>query len=189
MSCKIRADHPLRKLFKAAMEEGAEYIQSVSPEVKSYLEREILCEFLHVDNLFKIKNAQGKRLEDIADLLAEGDIRMNAPNFEREFLVHKHIGDYTLFMLGFFPTYLNKKKGKEFVMGRLVIPGGDLSELYELQGRRSYHIASTFFEEHNIFETLSKEFLLFRNILEFVRIYLETLREENYLKAKRIISE
>lgn len=185
----IKEGHPLRELFKTAIEKGSMYISDINPEARNYLEQEILCEFLHIDNLYKIKDAQGRRLEDIADMLSEGDIRMNAPNFEREFLVHKHIGDYTLFMLGFFPSYLNKKKGKEFIMGGLVIPCGDLSELYELQGKHSYHIASTFFKEHNIFETLSRDFLVFRNILEFVRIYLEALKEENYLRVKRLISE
>ena len=136
------SDHPLRKLFRKALDFGFAVNPADKAGVAEYLEDEVLCEFIHADNLYKIKDSAGRPLEDIADMLEEGDVRLNASGFSREFQVHKHIGDYTLFMLGMFPTALAKRTGKEFLLGRLVIPGSDLYEHYVIQGQRSYSLAS-----------------------------------------------
>lgn len=178
--------HPLRKLFRNALDFGFRFNPSGRRLVTDYIEEEILCEFLHVDNLYKIKNAQGKSLQDIADMLYEGDVLLNAESFLREFYVHKHIGDYTLFMLGMFPEALQRKKGKEFVLGRIVVPAGSLSEYYLLQGKRSYQIASEF-SQRELFLELSLNFLLYKGILDLVRVYLELAKSEEFLRAKRII--
>jgi hypothetical protein len=123
----------------------------------------------------------------VADLLAEGDVRLNASSFSKEFEVHKHIGDYTLFMLGMFPMALSRRSGKEFILGRIIVPGSTLYEHYLLQGRRSYGLASEF-SERELFLELSTNFLLYRNVLELVRIYLETAKNRDYLRAKRVIT-
>jgi hypothetical protein len=183
---QINADHPLRKLFRKALDFGFRVNPPEKPGVEAYIEEQILCEFICADNLYKIRGATGKSLEDIADMLAEGDVRIHAQNFSREFQVHKHIGDYTLFMLGMFPTALFGKKGKEFILGRLIIPGSSLFEHYMLQGQRSYGLASEFTGKE-LFLELSKNFFLYRNVLELVRMFLESSRSREYLKAKKII--
>jgi len=182
----IDKDHPLRKLFRKALEFGTKLSPSDKAGVTDYIEEQILCEFIHVDNLYKIKNATWKSLEDIADILAEGEILLNAQSFSREFHVHKHIGDYTLFMLGMFPAAISRRKGKEFILGKLVIPDASLSEHYVLQGRRSYSIASEFTHD-DLFLELSLNFLLYKNVLELVRIYLESVKNKEFLKTKEII--
>lgn len=185
---KVSPDHPLRKLFRKALDFGFRVNPAEKAGVEEYIEDEILCEFIHADSLYKIKDAAGKPLEDIADMLAEGDVRLNADSFSKEFQVHKHIGDYTLFMLGMFPMALAKRSGKEFLLGRLIIPGSSLYEHYLLQGQRSYSLASEF-RDQELFRKLSANFLLYRNVLELVRIYLDSLRSRDYLKAKKIIGE
>lgn len=184
----VSGDHPLRKLFRKALDFGFREYPAERPGVGSYIEEQILCEFIHTDNLYKIRNAAGKPLEDIADLLAEGDVRMNARSFNREFEVHKHIGDYTLFMLGMFPLALARRSGKEFILGGIIVPGSTLYDHYLLQGRRSYGLASAF-SERELFLELSTNFLIYRNVLELVRIYLETAKNRDYLRAKRIIGK
>ena len=184
----LSADHPLRKLFRMALDFGFRENPADKPGIENYLEEQILCEFIHTENLFKIKDAAGKPLEDVADLLSEGDIRLNASSFPREFEVHKHIGDYTLFMLGMFPAALTRSSGKEFILGRLVIPGSALYEHYLLQGRRSYSLASQF-TDRDLYLELSTNFLLYRNVLELVRIFLETATSSGYFRAKRVISD
>jgi hypothetical protein len=184
----ISADHPLRKLFRKALDFGFQENPADKTGVVSYLEEQILCEFIHIDNLYKIKDAAGKLLEDVADLLAEGDVRLNASSFSKEFEVHKHIGDYTLFMLGMFPMALSRRSGKEFILGRIIVPGSTLYEHYLLQGRRSYGLASEF-SERELFLELSTNFLLYRNVLELVRIYLETAKNKDYLRARRVITD
>ncbi len=185
---KTRFDrnHSLRKLFRRALDFGFSIYPPDKTGVKEYLEEEVLCEFIHAENLYKIRDASGRRLEDIADMLSEGDVLLGARSFSREFLVHKHIGDYTLFMLGMFPAALSRIRGKEFTLGSLVVPGSDLFEHYIIQGERSYRIASEF-DDQELFIELSKNFLLYRNILELVRMYFESLKNREFLKARRII--
>jgi len=182
----LRINHPLRRLFRRALEFGLREYKPERPEIADYIEDQILCGFMHADNLYRIKDNKGKRLEDIADMLAEGNVLLNAQSFEREFEVHKHIGDYTLFMLGMFPSALMRRKGKEFIMGQILVPGASLFDHYILQGQRSYRIASEF-AYGDLFRELSRNFLLYKDILELVRIYLESIRNKEYLKAKEII--
>ncbi len=182
----LNAHHPLRKLFRRALDFGFRANPPEKPGVGEYIEDQILCEFIYTDNLYKIKDAAGRPLEDIADMLAEGDVRLNAEGVSREFQVHKHIGDYTLFMLGMFPMALARRTGKEFILGRLIIPGSSLFEHYTLQGRRSYSLAAEY-TQGDIFQELSKNFLLYRNVLELARIYLETAKSREYIRAKKII--
>ena len=183
----LSPDHPLRKLFRKALDFGFRENPADKPGVNTYIEEQILCEFIHTDNLYKIKDASGKPLEDIADLLAEGDVRLNAQSFNREFEVHKHIGDYTLFMLGMFPLALARRSGREFILGRIIVPGSTLYDHYVIQGKRSYGLASEF-ADRELFLELSTNFLLYRNVLELVRIYLETARNREYLRARRLIA-
>lgn len=185
---QLNADHPLRKLFRKALDFGFRVNPTEKAGVEEYIEEQILCEFIHVDNLYKIRDAAGKPVEDIADMLAEGDVRLNASSFSKEFQVHKHIGDYTLFMLGMFPMALAGRTGKEFILGKLVIPGSSLYEHYLLQGQRSYNLASEFADQE-LFRKLSANFVIYRNVLELVKIFLETSRSRDYLRAKKIIGE
>ncbi len=185
-STNIDRSHPLRKLFRNALEFGLKHNPTEKVEVADYIEEQILCEFIHTDNLYRIRDLSGRSVEDIADMLAEGNVLLNAQSFQREFQVHKHIGDYTLFMLGMFPMILSRKRGKEFILGQLVVPGASLSEHYMLQGRRSYRIASEL-THGDIFLELSSNFLLYKNILELVRIYLESENNKVLLKTKEII--
>ena len=183
----LSPDHPLRKLFRKALDFGFRENPADKPGVNTYIEEQILCEFIRTDNLYKIKDASGKPLEDIADLLAEGDVRLNAQSFNREFEVHKHIGDYTLFMLGMFPLALARRSGREFILGRIIVPGSTLYDHSVIQGKRSYGLASEF-ADRELFLELSTNFLLYRNVLELVRIYLETARNREYLRARRLIA-
>jgi hypothetical protein len=184
----ISASHPLRKLFRKALDFGFRMQPVERSGVDDYLEVQLLCQFIHADQLYRIRDAAGKPLSDIADMLAEGDVRINAPSFSREFHVHKHIGDYTLFMLGMFPMALARRSGREFILGRLVIPGSNLYEHYLLQGRRSYDLASEF-NEPELFRRLADNFTLYRNVLEFVRMFLDTARNNEYLRVRRIIAD
>lgn len=182
----IDSEHPLRRLFREALDFVLPYCH-IDRSITGYIEEQILCEFIHIDNLYKIRTAFGKRLEDIAEMLAEGDVLLDAQSFSREFQVHKHIGDYTLFMLGIFPEALSRKKCREFILGSIIVPNVNLSEYYMLQGRRSYYIASEFYNRE-LFLELSSNFLLYKNILDLVRSYLESKKNKEFLEAKRFIN-
>ena len=184
----IKRDHPLRDLFKRALDFGLEMNPTDSAETVEYIEDQILCGFINAENLYRIKDASGSRLEDIAEMLSESSVLLNADSFDREFQVHKHIGDFTLFMSSMFPYALARKKGKEFILGRLVIPGASLSEHYVLQGQRSYKIASEF-TQSELFGELSSNYIMYKNILELVRIYLESVKNRTYMEARRMMRD
>jgi hypothetical protein len=185
-SPEIEAGHPLRRLFRCALEYGFKLNPTDKAGIAAYIEEQILCEFIHFDNLYRIRDAEGRNLEDVADMLTEGDVLMNAQSFEREFQVHKHIGDFTLFMLGMFPTSLCGRKGRELLLGSIIVPGGSLSELYILQGQRSYRIASEFTDKE-LFLELSRNFNKYQAVIEIVRTYLESTKNSEFLKARNII--
>ena len=182
----IDTNHPLRELFRSALEYGFKLNLTEKTEVAYYIEEQILCGFIDAVNLYKIRDAEGRRLDDIADMLAESSVLLNAQSFDREFQVHKHIGDYTLFMLGMFPTALCRKRGKEFVLGSIVVPGASLLDHYMLQGQRSYKIAAEFTDKE-LYMELSSNFERYQAVIEIVRTYLESARNSDYLKAKKII--
>jgi hypothetical protein len=169
----ISPEHPLRRLFRNALEFGCKVNPPRDETIADYIEEHILCGFICTENLYRIRDISGKRLDDIADMLEEGNILLNAESFDREFEVHKHIGDFTLFMLSMFPASFRERTGKEFILGRIVVPGSDLAELYMIQGRRSYRIASEF-ENRELFQELSVNFEMYRDLLELVRIYIES---------------
>ncbi|RJQ48099.1 MAG: hypothetical protein C4538_04390 [Nitrospiraceae bacterium] len=183
---EIKEDHPIRQLFRNALEYSFRLNPSDKRGIADYIEEQILCEFIQADNLYRVRDTEGRRLDDMADMLAEGDVLQNAQSFEQEFHVHKHIGDFTLFMLGMFPSALCGRTGKELLLGSIVVPGTNISELYILQGQRSYKIASEFVHKE-LFMELSRNFQKYQSVIELVRTYLESARCSEFLKTKRII--
>lgn len=93
-----------------------------------------------------------------------------------------------MFMLGMFPMALARRTGKEFILGKLVIPGSTLYEHYLLQGQRSYSLASEF-ADRELFRKLSADFQVYRNVLELVRIFLDSTRSREYARMKKLISD
>src|SRR3954467_9605200 len=104
----IPESHPLRDFFADLVSRHyAETIVLRDPEVSCYVAN-ILTEFCEDDQLHRIKDATGKPLHDVGEMLLQSDpIYGPAPSFDRERQVRKHIGDYTLFFTGMFPESIN----------------------------------------------------------------------------------
>ena len=62
------------------------------------------------------RHAPGRRVEEVAEMLAEGDLLHRAQSVEREREVHRHVGNYTLFMAGIFPEFLHRLKTSKVVV-------------------------------------------------------------------------
>ena len=76
-------------------------------EVQDYIVN-MLSEFCEIEQMFKIRNANERPLNDVGEMLLEADpVYGPAPSFDRERQVRKHIGDYTLFLAGMFPESIN----------------------------------------------------------------------------------
>ena len=97
----ISPNHPLRRLLVDLVAKEL----PLDREVVAYV-GDLLIDFVHIDNLYRIRNCSGKRLEEVGEMLVESNPLLGAPSFERERAVRKHIGDYTLFLSGMFPEYV-----------------------------------------------------------------------------------
>ena len=83
----LSSDHPLRIFFAQALHEclndGLGIGDDNAAPVESYLV-DMLVRFLHQDGIHAIRDATGRQVTSIPELLAEGDIRLRADSFERE---------------------------------------------------------------------------------------------------------
>src|SRR5205807_853646 len=128
-----RPEHPLRRLFAALTEQTFEASLGVAdPPLVDYLS-ELLARFVHIDGVFKLKNVQGQRLEQVADMMIEAETMPPGGRTRRE--VYRHIGDFTLFWTGVYPELLRRLRS---------VLNKDHFIDYAVQGKRSYYIASTF---------------------------------------------
>src|SRR5207244_12063682 len=91
--------------------------------------------FLHFDAIYRLRNAAGKRLEEVAEMVIEAEGLPPEGRTRRE--VHRHIGDFTLFWTGVYPEVLRRLRSAA---------SRDQFIDYCAQGKRSYYIASTFDE-------------------------------------------
>jgi hypothetical protein len=151
-------------------------------EVIGYL-TEVLVDFIHVDRLYKIRDMRGRRVEEVAEMLAEGDLLHRADSLERERTVHKHIGDYTLFMTGVFPEFVRRLQTSKILIS------ADAFLDYIQVGKRSYRIVSEFPSgfpggPSPLFRKLSENFELCVYGLGYVRADLDRLRDPKFQAAK-----
>ena len=150
----IGPHHPLRLLFARLCRRAL--LQEVGlgePQVAAYL-ADLLTRFTHRDNLYRIRDAAGRPLQDLGEMLLESDPRSRASSFEREREVRRHMGDTTLFFLGLFPEYLGRHATTLI---------SDMFLDWSQVGRDSYRIVAAFnigphAEEAPLFAKLSEHF-------------------------------
>ena len=113
----------------------------------------LLVRFVRFEAIQSIRNLAGRRLSQVADMLAEAEQRVGPAARE----VHQHIGDFTLFWTGVYPEALQHIRG----------PGHkDHLVNYWAQGKRAYRIASTIQSDDRrsapgeVLERLSEQFEL-----------------------------
>jgi hypothetical protein len=151
----IPESSPLLHFFQEVVEHNYDELGIRSPEVQNYVAN-LLTEFCEMQNLYKIKNAEGRALMDLGEMLLESDpIIGPAPSFDRERQVRKHIGDYSLFFTGMFPESLNRSRLRRTRLEGLID--------FVKAGKESYYIVSKFeyFEYAKVaplFRRMSQEF-------------------------------
>ncbi len=152
----IPESHPLRVFFQERVQEHFEQeIGLRDNELQAYVAN-MLTDFCECDQLYKIRDAAGRPLQDVGEMLLEADpVFGPAPSFDRERQVRKHIGDYTLFCTGMFPESLNHFRLRRQRLESFID--------WMKAGKESYYIVSTFeyFEYARVaplFAKLSHEF-------------------------------
>jgi hypothetical protein len=152
-------NHPIRALFQKLTERGMSQLNLHDPETIHYLTN-LLTEFIHVENMYRMKDASGRRQEYLFDMLTQASEAMS-PSVRRDY--YKHLGDLTLFNLGLFPESLTYGH-------RTVSP-----DYYAATGRRSYTIVAEM-ESHSrgtaVYRKLSAQFEQCVVGLNWVKLYI-----------------
>ncbi len=183
MPREISENHPLRLLFRGLTERNLIGKLGVADiEVVRYVS-DLLARFVHVDNLYKIRDAKGKRLEDVGEMLLESSPILGNASLNREREIRKHIGDYTMFFTGMFPESLRRLSSSV----RL-----DYFVDYMKAGKESYRIVSEYDygeyrESAKFFRRLSDYFDYCVVGLNFVKADLEAMKDPHYQWMKQIL--
>jgi len=123
-AANLPESHPVKQLFRSLTERGLNQGSLGDRDILLYL-ADLLIDFMFVENLYRMRDAEGRRLEYLVDLLEQAvETVMPAKK-----AYYKHIGDYSLFMLGMFPGYIARSR-------RAVSPS-----YYADTGRIGYQIA------------------------------------------------
>jgi hypothetical protein len=177
----IGPNHPLRRLFAALVSRQIPSDRDIAAYVS-----DILVDFVHVENLYRVRNARGKRLEEVGEMMLESNPLLGARSFDREREVRKHIGDYTLFLSGMFPEYVAALPRRGLRLDSIID--------YIEAGKESYRIVGAFdqFEYRNaapLFRRLAENFEYCVYGLNRVKADLETMRDERYRAWRRGLLE
>jgi hypothetical protein len=143
----------LERLFQDLTRDSFERLGLKDPDLSPYVSG-LLVTFTAMDSLYRIRDAAGRPVEDVAEMLFESDVRHRATSFERERLVRKHIGDYTLFFSGMFPEHVATLRTRARIESFV-----DWIEM----GRESYRVVAAFdawpyAEEAPLFRKLADHF-------------------------------
>jgi hypothetical protein len=180
-----RGEHSLRQFFENLVwRHFTEDVRLEEPSIAQYVS-DLLSSFAHVKNLYQIRNAYGKQLDDVGEMLVESNPMLEATSFDRERAVRKHVGDYTLFMTGLFPESV--AKSNQAKRRRL-----DAYIDFVQAGKESYAIVSSFdqFEyrgEAPLFRRLSENFELCVVGLNLVKQDLEDFQRDYYRRLRDTI--
>lgn len=186
MGTQVPPQHPLRQLFGALTEKSfTEHLGWPDLNVTSYVSN-LLVDFTRTDELYKIKNRQGQPVDAVVDLLFESEVLLEAQSLDRERDVHRHIGDFTLFMAGLFPEYLRRLKSAGLIYHK------DFLVDYMKTGKRSYGIVAQIGRDDSrnhppLFQTLSENFELCVAGLGFVRADLDRMQNPAYQRARDLL--
>jgi hypothetical protein len=104
----IRSQVPPDRFFAGL----AEYVFEtrlgvVDPPLIDYVSS-LLGRFIHNDVIYRLRNTQGKRLEEVGEMKLEAEARIGDARRE----AHRHIGDFTLFWCGLYPEIAEVRKNR-----------------------------------------------------------------------------
>lgn len=156
----IPEDHPIRQLFLQLTSRGMSQLRLHDPDTIDYITN-LLTEFVNMENMYRIKDGTGQRVQYLFELLTRASAEMS-PARRRD--CYKHVGDLALFNLGLFPESLTYGR-------RTVSPG-----YYAETGRRSYTIVaemdSSAAGSMTVYRKLSEQFEQCVVGLNWVKLYI-----------------
>ena len=177
MSESIPQNHPLRALFQAALDKAfTEFADCYSPGVAEHLGDDVLCDFIHNDRIYRLRGAQGGTLEDLPRML---EVAATREGPERRLEVDSYIGDFTLFMGGFFPASISQNRWSNPLpmvsrVGQIFVRFEHPFEYYAAEGRNAYGRAAATArlfapDVHDTFSLLAERFETYVELLRRVK--------------------
>jgi hypothetical protein len=152
----IPESHPLQQLFLELVQHHYQSGVGLHHSGIHHYVAAMLTDFCEVEQLYKIRDAGGRALDDVGEILLQSNpVYGDAPSFDRERQVRKHVGDYTLFFTGMFPEAINHFRLRRQRLENFVD--------FMKAGKESYYIVSKFehFEYQKVaplFAQLSEHF-------------------------------
>ncbi len=156
---EIPEDHPIRTLFRNLTERGMSQLHLHDGDTIHYITN-LLTEFVQIENMYRIKDASGNRIQYLFEMLAQAGNQMSG-EVRREY--YKHLGDIILFNLGLFPENLTYGH-------RTLSP-----DYYAEAGRRSYTIVAEMDSSPRstvVYRKLSQQFEQCVVGLNWVKLYI-----------------
>ena len=147
-------DHSLRRVFAGITEHAfIETLGMADPRLIDYVS-EMMIRFVHFDAIFRLSNAQGRPITEVAEMAMESEEIPPEGRTRREYF--RHIGDFALFWTGLFPDQVQRQ---------ITSWSKDSFVSYTVIGKRSYLIAGSFEEdpyreEAAVLKRLGEEFEL-----------------------------
>src|SRR3990172_1218907 len=126
MSLEKSSSPKLKEFFVSMTRQSFDQLGVGDRQIVDYI-ASILTEFSHADHWLLIRDADGRRLTSVVEMLIAQLGPHNSNRILGERALRKHIGDYTLFMSGLFRSFVER--------------GGYL-EYYLEEGKRSYRTVS-----------------------------------------------
>jgi hypothetical protein len=156
----------LKRFFDRLVRRSLSDVWLASEPVADYL-AELLARFARSEELYAARGRAGERLESVVAMMLEAERAwaFDEPDFDpfRECLIRRHIGDYTLFMLGLFREHVERRASMS---------------LYVREGKRAYQVVADFERSSlrpgaRVFAALSREFEGYAGALGYMkRVYL-----------------
>jgi hypothetical protein len=181
----ISPNHPLRSLFSELVQRRLLETAQLDDTPMAHYIAGVLIDFCRTENLYRIRDAKGKRLEDVGEMLIASNPLLEGRSFLYERQVRKHIGDYTLFLAGLFPEHIS----------RIHRQGARLDSLIDFikAGKESYGVVAAFdqFEfarEAALFRKLANRFELCVFGLNLVKQDLTELRDPGFSTATELLA-
>jgi hypothetical protein len=149
MTREVPDSHPLHRMFRGLAEHTFLTELGIGdPSLVGYVAG-LLAQFVPSEGVWRIRDSQGRRLTEVTAMVAEAE---SAADDDRRRECHRHVGDYTLFWTGVYPEALARLRSTH---------SPDNLIDYQLQGKRSYFLASTYDgDQAPVFRRLSAEFEL-----------------------------
>lgn len=126
----VPENHPIHGMFRKLTARSMAKVGLEDADLIRYLSS-MLVRFVHIDGLYHLRDDSGVPLKYLVEMMARAEESPPPRNAE----AFQHVGDYALFVLGFYPESLS---------GRRKLVGPDY---YAEQGRRSYLRAAELFRE------------------------------------------